>query len=197
MAQPHLVKEKPQPFLMDVQEIRRRAREHIMQGAVTPSYEGDLETSIRILNEALATEIVCTLRYKNHFYMAQGIHSKAVAEEFQEHWQEEEEHTDWLAQRIRELGGVPDFNPANLLSRSHSEYQEGESLVDLIKEDLVAERIAIDTYREIIRYFDVHDPTSRRLFEKILAKEEEHADDLQNLLVALDTRPSQAAEASA
>jgi bacterioferritin len=193
MSQPHLVKSGSKPFTMDVEELRRRAREHIMQGAVTPSYEGDLQTAIQILNDALATEIVCTLRYRNHYYMAQGIHSKAVADEFHEHWQEEEEHADWLAQRVRELGGVPDFNPANLLTRSHSEYQEGETLVDLIKEDLIAERIAIESYREIIRYFDVHDPTSRRLFEKILAKEEEHADDLQSLLVALDRKTAKAA----
>lgn len=197
MSQPHLVKPNEKPFLMDIQELRRRAREHIMQGAVTPSYEGDLETSLRILNEALATEIVCTLRYKNHFYMAQGIHSKTVADEFREHWEEEEQHADWLAQRIRELGGVPDFNPANLLTRSHSEYQEGQTLIEQIKEDLIAERIAIDSYREIIRYFDVHDPTSRRLFEKILAKEEEHADDLQNFLVALEPGPTDATEATA
>jgi bacterioferritin len=207
MSQPHLVKpvetgkqETPsqvvKPFLMDIEEIRRRAREHIMQGAVTPSYQGDLNIAIQIMNEALATEIVCTLRYKNHFYMAQGIHSKAVADEFHEHWMEEEEHADWIAQRIRELGGVPDFNPSTLLTRSHAEYQEGETLVDQIKEDLIAERIAIESYREIIRYFDVHDPTSRRLFEKILAKEEEHADDLQSLLVALDTRPGNEAEAA-
>lgn len=187
MAKPHLV-QPHQPFLTDIKEIRKRAREHIMKGAVTPSYEGDVQTAIKIMNEALATETVCALRYKNHYYMAQGIHSKAVADEFKEHWMEEEDHAEWIAQRIRELGGEPDFNPETLTSRSHAEYQVGDTLVELIKEDLIAERIAIDSYREIIRYFETHDPTSRRLFEKILAKEEEHADDLQNLLVALDSR---------
>jgi bacterioferritin len=173
-------------FLSDVQELRRRAREHIRQGAVTPNYEGDVQASIRILNEALATEIVCVLRYKNHYFTATGIHSEAVAQEFLEHAQEEQDHADQLAVRIHQLGGNPDLNPAGLLTKSHSEYREAHSLVEMIEEDLIAERIAIESYREIIRYFGDHDPTSRRLMETILAKEEEHAEELSSLLETLD-----------
>lgn len=182
MAQPKLLKPETKTFLSDIEELRRRAREHMMDGAVTSTYEGDVQTSIRILNEALATEIVCTLRYKNHYYTAHGINSKAIADEFWEHAEEEQEHADRIAKRIEELGGSPDFNPANLATRSHAEYQEGTTLQELIQEDLVAERIAIDSYREMIRYFDLHDPTSRRMMERVLAKEEEHAEELQSLL---------------
>jgi bacterioferritin len=174
-----------QPFLTDIKEIRRRAREHILQGAVTQGYRGDRETVIRLLNEALATEIVCTLRYRRHYFMASGIHAQAVAQEFLEHANEEQGHADQIAARIVQLDGEPDLNPANLLSRSHAEYVEGENLIDMIREDLVAERIAIDSYGEIIRYLGENDPTSRRLMEQILAVEEEHAEDLKTLLESL------------
>jgi bacterioferritin len=176
------------PFLSDIQEIRRRAREHVEKGAVTAAYKGDVETAIKLLNEALATEIVCTLRYRRHHYMASGIHSQAVADEFMEHANEEQQHADWIAERIRQLGGAPDFNPEGLLTRSHAQYAEGNSLVDMIKEDLVAERIAIESYLEMIRYFGDNDPTSRRLVEKVLEQEEEHADDMATLLETLDPR---------
>jgi bacterioferritin len=169
-------------FLTDISEIRRRARQHIEDGAVTDSYKGDRKTVLRVLNEALATEIVCVLRYKRHHYMAKGIHSQAVAEEFLEHAAEEQEHADMIAERITQLDGEPNFNPDGLLTRSHSEYVEGESLVDMIKEDLIAERIAIESYSEIIRYLADNDPTSRRMMEEILAKEEEHAEDMKTLL---------------
>lgn len=173
------------PFLSDIKAIRERARKHIEQGAVTPIYQGDVQTAIRILNEALATEIVCTLRYKHHYYMASGIHAQAVAQEFLEHAREEEMHADQIANRITQLNGKPDFNPQGLASKSHSEYVEGNSLIDMIKEDLVAERIAIESYTEMIRYFNEKDPTSRRLMEEVLAKEEEHAEDLATLLQTL------------
>ncbi len=169
-------------FLSDIREIRRRARQHIEEGAVTESYKGDRKVVLRVLNEALATEIVCVLRYKRHHYMAKGIHSQAVAEEFLEHAAEEQEHADLIAERITQLDGEPNFNPEGLLTRSHSEYVEGESLIDMIKEDLVAERIAVESYSEIIRYLADNDPTSRRLMESILAKEEEHAEDMKTLL---------------
>ena len=169
-------------FLTDISEIRRRARQHIEDGAVTDSYKGDRKTVLRVLNEALATEIVCVLRYKRHHYMAKGIHSQAVAEEFLEHAAEEQEHADLIAERITQLDGEPNFNPEGLLTRSHSEYVEGESLVDMIREDLIAERIAVESYSEIIRYLADNDPTSRRLMESILAKEEEHAEEMKTLL---------------
>jgi len=178
------------PFLTDIQELRRRAREHVEKGAVTAAYKGDVETAIKLLNEALATEIVCTLRYRRHHYMAAGIHSQAVADEFMEHANEEQQHADWIAERIRQLGGAPDFNPEGLLTRSHAQYAEGNSLVDMIKEDLVAERIAIESYSEIIRYLADRDITTRRMIEEILQNEEEHADDLKDLLATLDpTKP--------
>ncbi len=166
----------------------RRAREHVLSGAVTPAYRGDVQTAVRLLNEALATEIVCTLRYRRHHFMAAGIHYQAVADEFMEHAQEEQQHADQIAERIRQLGGAPDFNPQGLLSRSHAQYAEGSSLIDMIKEDLIAERIAIESYMEMIRFFGDNDPTSRRMMEEILAKEEEHADDLATLLETLDPR---------
>lgn len=170
------------PFLTDIQEIRRRARQHIQDGAVTDSYKGDRKVVLRVLNEALATEIVCVLRYKRHHYMAKGIHSQAVAEEFLEHAAEEQGHADQIAERIAQLDGEPNFNPDGLLTRSHSEYVEGETLVEMIREDLVAERIAVESYSEIIRYLGDNDPTSKRMMEEILAKEEEHADDMKTLL---------------
>jgi bacterioferritin len=171
-----------QPFLSDIQEIRKRARKHMEKGAVTEGYKADLETVLKVLNEALATEIVCVLRYKRHHYMAKGLSAQSVADEFAEHAAEEQSHADSIAQRISELGGEPNFNPEGLAARSHSEYVEGDSLTGMIKEDLVAERIAIESYSEIIRYLGENDPTSRRLMEEILAKEEEHAEDMLSLL---------------
>jgi bacterioferritin len=170
------------PFLTDIKTLRERARQHIEQGAVTEGYSADRETVIKILNESLATEIVCVLRYKRHYFMASGIHAESVAAEFLQHANEEQGHADQIAQRIVQLGGEPNFNPEGLLSRSHAEYVEGDTLLDMIKEDLVAERIAIDSYREMIQYLGNDDPTTRRMMEGILAMEEEHADDLVSLL---------------
>ena len=169
-------------FLSDIETLRRRAREHIAQGAVTPGYHADRSVVLKLLNEALATEIICTLRYKRHYFMAQGIHAESVAAEFLEHANEEQQHADQIAERITQLGGAPDFSPDGLATRSHAEYVEGDSLEDMIKEDLIAERIAIDSYREIVQYLGQEDSTTRRLMEEILAKEEEHADDLASLL---------------
>jgi bacterioferritin len=174
-----------QPFMTDIQTLRTRARQHIERGAVTPGYRANRETVIKILNEALATEIVCVLRYKRHFFMATGINAQSVAQEFLQHANEEQTHADQIAQRIVQLGGEPNFSPDGLTTRSHSEYVEGKSLIDMIKEDLVAERIAIDSYRDMINYFGNDDPTTRRLMETILAMEEEHADDLASLLEEL------------
>ncbi len=173
-------------FVSDIQAIRDRARKHIEEGAITASYGADRDTVIRLLNEALATELVCTLRYKRHYYTAKGMTSAGVAQEFLEHAQEEEAHADQIAERIVQLGGDPDFSPATLTSRSHAEYVEGDSLPQMIKEDLVAERIAIDSYREIIQYLGDNDSTTRRLMEEILAKEEEHAEDLLSLIQELE-----------
>ena len=170
------------PFLTDIKTLRERARQHIEQGAVTEGYSADRKTVIKVLNESLATEIVCVLRYKRHYFMASGIHAESVAAEFLQHANEEQGHADQIAQRIVQLGGAPNFNPEGLLSRSHAEYVEGDTLLDMIKEDLVAERIAIDSYREIIQYLGNDDPTTRRMMEGILAMEEEHADDLVSLL---------------
>jgi bacterioferritin len=172
-------------FLSNIQEIRESARQKIEDGPVTPDYALDKDQAVGILNEALATEIVCVLRYRFHYYMATGINSAAVAEEFAEHAREEQGHAEEIAERIKQLGGKPDMNPATLIERSHSEYKEGTSLKDMIREDLVAERIAIESYREIIEFFGQKDPTSRRMMEQILAKEEEHADDLADLLFAM------------
>jgi bacterioferritin len=179
------------PFVADIEAIRQRARQHIENGAVTDAYRGDRETVIKVLNEALATELVCVLRYKRHYYTATGIHAQAVAEEFLEHAGEEQEHADMIAERITQLDGDPDFNPATLAGRSHSEYVEGTSLADMIREDLVAERIAIESYNEIVRYLGDNDTTSRRVMEKILAKEEEHADDLRNLIQTVSQAESE------
>ena len=170
------------PFLTDIKTLRERARKHIEKGAVTEGYSADRETVVKLLNEALATEIVCVLRYKRHYFMASGINAESVAAEFLQHANDEQGHADQIAQRIVQLGGEPNLNPEGLLTRSHAEYVEGDSLTDMIKEDLVAERIAIDSYRDMINYFGNDDPTSRRLMENILAVEEEHADDLVNLL---------------
>ena len=177
-----MASKQQQSFLTDVKEIRRRARKHIEEGAVTENYAADRENVIKLLNEALATEIVCVLRYKRHYFMAQGIHSDPIAQEFLQHANEEQGHADEIAGRIVQLGGAPNFSPDGLTSRSHSEYNEGESLVDMIKEDLVAERIAIDTYTEMIQYIGSKDITTRRMLEGILAVEEEHADDLASFL---------------
>lgn len=171
-----------QPFLTDIKTLRERARQHIENGAVTSGYTADRETVIKLLNEALATEIVCVLRYRRHYFMASGINAESVAAEFLQHANEEQGHADQIAHRIVQLQGEPDFNPEGLLTRSHAEYVEGTTLIDMIKEDLVAERIAIDSYREMITYFGNQDPTSRRMMEEILAVEEEHADDLVNML---------------
>ena len=149
---------------------------------MTPGYHADRSVVIKLLNEALATEIVCTLRYKRHYFMAKGIHAEGVAAEFLEHANDEQQHADQIAARITQLGGEPDFSPEGLTTRSHAEYVEGDTLEDMIKEDLIAERIAIDSYREMINYLGQDDSTSRRLLEEILAKEEEHADDLASLL---------------
>ena len=172
-------------FLSDVSELRRRARQHIDQGAVTSGYKADREKVIAVLNQALATEIVCVLRYKRHYFMASGIHAQSVAGEFLQHANEEQAHADEIAQRIVQLGGAPNLSPDGMLSRSHSEYVEGESLIDMIKEDLVAERVAIDSYRDMIHYLGADDPTTRRMLEGILAMEEEHAEDLATLLAEL------------
>ena len=170
------------PFLTDIKTLRERARKHIENGAVTEGYSADRETAIKLLNEALATEIVCVLRYRRHHFMAAGINAESVAAEFLQHAIEEQGHADQIAQRIVQLKGEPNFNPEGLLMRSHAEYIEGTSLTEMIKEDLVAERIAIDSYRDMITFFGNDDPTSRRMMEGILAVEEEHADDLVNLL---------------
>lgn len=178
-------RQEHQPFLSDIQELRRRARQHMEQGAVTNSYLADRERVIRILNEVLATELVCVLRYKRHYFMATGIHAQAVADEFLEHANEEQSHADIVAERITQLGGEPDMNPEGLATRSHSQYVEGKSLLDMVREDLVAERIAVESYNEIIRYLGTDDPTTRIVMEQILAKEEEHADDMKKLLETL------------
>ena len=172
------------PFLTDVQTLRQRARQHIAEGSVTAGYAADRDVVLKLLNDALATELVCVLRYRRHYFMARGIHSQSVAQEFLEHSTDEQAHADEIAERIVQLGGAPDFAPTGLATRSHAEYVEGDSLTSMIREDLVAERVAIDSYREMIQYFGERDPTSRRMMEGILAKEEEHADDLADLLVA-------------
>ena len=168
------------------QTLRARARQHIQEGAVTPSYKADRKTVLKLLNEALATEIVCVLRYRRHHFMAAGMNAEPVAQEFLVHANEEQQHADQIAGRIVQLNGEPNFSPEGLLSRSHAEYVEGENLVDMIKEDLVAERIAIDSYREMINYIGSKDTTTTRMLEGILAMEEEHADDLVGLLEDLE-----------
>ena len=171
------------PALTDVQTLRDAARRHIEEGAVTERYRGDREKVVQLLNEALATELVCVLRYRHNYFMARGLRAKTAAAEFLEHATAELQHADLLAERIMQLGGEPNFNPAGLLDRSHSEYRVGAHLQDMIRENLVAERIAIDSYREMARFVGDDDPTTRRLFEQILAVEEEHADDLADLLL--------------
>ena len=173
-------------FLTDIKELRRRARQHLEQGMITAGYRADREQVIGLLNEVLATEIVCVLRYKRHYYMASGIHAEPVAQEFLQHANDEQLHVDQVAQRITQLQGEPNFNPEGLATRSHSEYVEGASLVEMIREDLVAERVAIESYSEIVRWLGNDDPTTRNLLEEILKNEEEHADDLSNMLAVFD-----------
>ena len=174
-----------QSFLTDITTLRKRARQHIEEGAVTPGYGADRDTVVKILNEALATEIICVLRYKRHYFMADGLHADPVAAECLQHANEEQGHADEIAARIVQLGGAPNFSPEGLTTRSHAEYVEGRNLIDMIKEDLVAERIAIESYGEMIRWLGNDDPTTRRMLEGILAMEEEHADDLASLLQGL------------
>ena len=182
-------------FVSDVRELRRRAREHMERGAVTEAYAGDLPVLLKLLNEALATELVCVLRYKNHYHLARGLHADPVKREFAEHAAEEQAHADRIAARIVQLGGSPEFRPSILENRSHSEYVPGDgSLLDMIRENLVAERIAVESYTEIIRFLGTNDPTTRRMLEEILAAEETHADELSELLAAIDPTETAARE---
>ncbi len=172
-------------FSADVKQIRERARQNIEAGAVTDGYKADREQVIKVLNDVLATEIVCVLRYKRHYYMAQGISSDSVKAEFLQHANDEQQHADWIAERITQLGGEPNFNPEGLATRSHSEYKPGANLIDMIKEDLVAERIAIESYAETVRWLGNDDSTTRVLIEQILKTEEEHANDMLDLLAKI------------
>jgi bacterioferritin len=186
MAREQGAKEKPEgPFLTDIKEIRQRARAHMMEGAVTAGYKADRAVVLRVLNDVLATEIVCVLRYKRHQYMASGIHAESVAKEFKQHAEEEQGHADMVAERIVQLDGEPNFSPDGLATRAHSQYVEGKTLTEMIREDLVAERIAIESYSEIIRFLGNDDPTTRLMMEKINAMEEEHAEDMKTLLQKL------------
>jgi bacterioferritin len=177
-------------FLTDIKTLRSRARKSLEEGAVTPDYRGDTKKTIEILQSVLATEIVCTLRYSMHSIAAQGISSQSVKEEFAAHAKEEHGHAMEVAERINQLGGKPNFNPDGILTRSASQYAEGENLIDMIRENLVAERIAVEHYRELIRYFGNDDPTTRLMLEHILSVEEEHANDMHDLLVAHEGRPN-------
>lgn len=172
-------------FAADLKKIKERARNHMEQGAVTENYKADRKAVLKVLNEVLATEIVCVLRYKRHYFMAVGLNSEGAKSEFQQHANEEQQHVDWIATRIVQLNGQPNFNPEGLSSRAHSEYAEGTDLVSMIKEDLFAERIAIESYAEIVRWLDDDDPTTRKMIVDILKMEEEHADDLKSLLEKL------------
>jgi bacterioferritin len=169
-------------FISDVKKIRERARQNMMNGAVTDGYKADREQVVKVLNEVLATEIVCNLRYRRHYYAASGLNAESVKGEFLQHATEEAQHADWIATRIVQLNGEPNFNPEGLAARSHAQYAEGTDLPSMIKEDLIAERIAIETYSEIARWLGNDDPTSRKLIEDILKVEEEHADDMKSLL---------------
>jgi bacterioferritin len=169
-------------FISDIEEIRKRARKHMEEGAVTENYGADRDQVVRVLNDVLATELVCVLRYKRHFFMAKGMNAESVKEEFLQHANEEQQHVDWVAERITQLNGEPDFNPQHLTSRSHSEYKEGDDLVSMIREDLVAERIAVESYTAIARWLGEGDAVTRHLIIDILKVEEEHADDMANLL---------------
>jgi len=173
---------KAQPFLSDVKTLREQARKHIDKGAVTQSYGGDVQKAIEILQSVLATEIVCVLRYTQHAIVATGLSSEGVKSEFQEHAREEHGHAMEVAERINQLGGTPDFNPQTLTARSAAEYQTSDDLVEMIRENLIAERIAVEHYRELVRYFGDNDPATRLMIEGILSKEEEHASDMLDLL---------------
>src|SRR5215510_12346258 len=177
------------PFLSDVKTLRDRARQHLSRGAVTSTYTGDVSKTIELLQGVLATEIVCVLRYTMHSIAATGISSESVKAEFAQHAKEEQEHMNAVAERINQLGGRPNFNPEGLAMRSASQYVEGENLVDMIKENLIAERIAIDHYHELIRYFGDNDPGTKTMLQGILRTEEEHADDMHDLLVAHEGKP--------
>jgi len=185
MNAPDMQQPSQKPQLTDVKTLRARARQHIERGAVTEGYTADRETVLKLLNEALATEIICVLRYRRHYFMASGLEAQSVAAEFLQHANEEQGHADQIAARIVQLGGEPNFSPDGLSARSHAEYVEGTDLIDMIKEDLVAERIAIDSYREMVAYCGTEDPTTRRLLEEILGVEEEHAEDLVSMLQRL------------
>jgi bacterioferritin len=174
------------PYVADLVEIRKRAREHVEQGAVTPHYGADRDTVLKLLNDALATEIVCVLRYRRHSYTVQGLDARPIADELRAHADEEADHAHRISERIVQLGGAPDWNPDGLSSRSHSEYVEGRTVLDMVREDLVAERVAIESYTSMIRFLGDDDPTTRRLFEEILAVEEEHAQELADLLASHD-----------
>jgi bacterioferritin len=182
-------KKTPKPFISDIKTLRERARKSIGTGNVTFTYEGNADKTIEILQSVLATEIVCVLRYTMHAIAAAGISSDSVKAEFQQHADEEREHMTSVAERINQLGGTPNFNPKGLESRSASEYGSAETLIEMIKENLIAERIAVDHYRELIRYFGDRDPTTRNMLVKILAVEEEHANDMHDLLVAHEGKP--------
>jgi len=186
---PKIETKTEKPFLSDVISLRDRARKHLETGAVTDTYKGDVKKTIEILQSVLATEIVCVLRYTMHAVAATGISSEGVKKEFAEHAREEQEHMMMVAERINQLGGTPDFNPEGLATRSASQYSEGGNLVGMIKENLIAERIAVDHYRELIRYFGNDDPSTRVMIEEILAKEEEHANDMHDLLKAHEGKP--------
>jgi bacterioferritin len=172
-------------FVSEVKKIRERARSHMERGAVTEGYKADRKKVVEVLNQVLATELVCILRYRRHYFTAAGINADAAKSEFLQHANDEQQHADWLAARITQLNGEPNFDPEGLATRAHSEYAEGRNLTEMIKEDLVAERIAIDAYAEIIRWLGNDDPTTRKLMEDILKMEEEHADDLANLLAKM------------
>lgn len=169
-------------FVADIAAIKNRARQHMDQGALIENYQNNAQEVIKVLNDVLATELVCTLRYRRHYYMASGINSESVKAEFLQHANEEQQHVDWIATRIVQLNGAPNFSPDGLAQRSHSDYEEGTDLQSMLKEDLVAERIAIETYSEIVRWLGDGDPTTRRLIENILQVEEEHAEELKSLL---------------
>jgi bacterioferritin len=190
VSKPAQPTDSTKPFLTDVQTLRDRARQHLEDGNVTSTYKGDVGKTIEILQSVLATEIVCVLRYTMHAVAATGISSEGVKAEFAQHAKEEQEHMMAVAERINQLGGSPNFNPEGLLSRSASQYAEGGNLVEMIRENLIAERIAVDHYRELIRYFDNDDPATRLMLEGILVTEEEHANDMHDLLVSHEGRPS-------
>src|ERR1700686_2251578 len=176
---------KMSEFVTDLKKIRERARQHMEQGAVTQNYGADRPAVLKVLNEVLATELVCVLRYKRHYYTASGINAEGAKDQFLEHANDEQQHVDWVADRITQLGGEPDFNPKDLATRSHSEYVEGNDLASMIKEGLGAERIATDSYSEIVRWLGDGDPTTRKMIEEILKTEEDHAEDMKSLLTKM------------